>query len=105
MKIKSFITIFTLIVLFIGGVIGVQEWLDRNYAAAEDFYRLEQRFDYKALTDQIEAAQNRVWIIKDRFGETTAKYPLTVKEELRKTYEDLLNLKVKKKILEDRMVK
>jgi hypothetical protein len=85
------IALFTLISL----CFGVYFYFERRYALAQDLRKVENRLDYKIVSDQVVSIQERIWLIQDRCN---GKPPLddTVKEELRE-------LEMRREILKDRL--
>jgi hypothetical protein len=70
-------SIIAILTLF-GILFGTYRYIDSRYALAEEVKKVEQRLDYKILDDQLNATQQRIWIIKERFknrkmDETTAE--------------------------------
>jgi len=80
-KAKETIGLITAIIVLIGLVFGVYFWLEKRYALAEEMKKIEQRLDYKILADQLQAIQERIWQIMDRFK--NREMDQTVQEELR----------------------
>jgi hypothetical protein len=92
--IAGVISIMTLLGMFFAAYC----WLDSNYASAETVKAIEQRLDYKIKTDQEQSIQERIWKIKDKFGEKPKD--LIIKEELRKLENDLTGVSTQIKVLE-----
>ena len=82
MKLKELITSITAILILFGMIFGVYKYIDTRYALAEEVKKVEKRLDYKILSDQYNAIQQRIWTIQDRFQ----KKPMdqTTTDELRK---------------------
>jgi hypothetical protein len=57
-------------------------YLENRYAKAADVEQVKQRLDYKITNDYYQSVQQRIWSLKDKYGENP-KDP-TVRGELRK---------------------
>jgi len=84
---------FLAILFILGAFFGAYQYIDNRYALSANLgatqkamERLEQRLDQKMLSDQLKSIQDRIWKIEDRCGKEP-KDP-TVREELRKLYEE-----------------
>jgi predicted phage-related endonuclease len=87
---KTIIAILTILAFAFGAYF----YLDDRYARCEDVKKVEKRLDYKIVSDQLQAIQQRIWQIQDRFQ--NKKMDATIKEEVRE-------LEVKKEQLNDKM--
>jgi hypothetical protein len=90
-------TIVTLIVI-ISACFSVYFYIDGHYAkcadvsqAKEQVAQVSQRLDYKIVSDQYRAVQQRIWLIEDRFA--AKKMDKTTKEEYQKLQTDKDDLK------------
>ena len=95
------------ILIFFYGVVG---WIDVRYlhtvifnAFCEEVKKIEQRLDYKIISDQAQATQERIWTIEDRCAKR--KCTDTEKEELRKLKEQQKLIDKKMTIMIEKEVK
>lgn len=93
-KIATTIGILTIIGIVFGGYF----WIENRYALSEELRKIEQRLDYKIISDQIQSIQDRIWKIIDRSG--SRPKDAIIKEELRQLEEIKANLKMKLENLE-----
>jgi hypothetical protein len=92
---KKIIAILTIL----GFAFGAYFYIDGKYASCEDVKKIEKRLDYKIISDQLQAIQDRIWKILDRFQ--GKKMDMTTEEELRTLEVKKEQLREKTKILED----
>ncbi len=93
-KLAAIIAILTII----GIIFGVYFYIENRYALAEELKKTQQRLDYKIISDQFQAIQERIWKIKDRVGEKPKDQ--TIKEELQKLESDKKSLEMKIDVME-----
>lgn len=85
-------------------------WMDNRYAQAQ-YVRaveqkariLEQRLDYKIISDRVAAIEERIWKIKSREGENPKS--VVAKEELMHLNKDLEVAKASLKRIENNILK
>ena len=82
-------TVLTIITLLFGSWL----YIDKTKADAASVEKLEQRLDRKILKDDMREMQQRVWVLKDRFGEQLERASSTIKEEYRELVEELKEIK------------
>lgn len=56
--------------------------IDKRFAKAEQVQQIEWRLDQKIIKDRVEALQERIWRLEDRYY--NEKMPEEVKDEVRK---------------------
>jgi len=86
------------ILVIIGVFFGAYQYQESRYAKCGELKAIEQRLDYKILTDQSQSIQQRIWTIEDRYK--GKEMPDSVKEEYRKLLEDKKRAEQKILILE-----
>jgi archaellum component FlaC len=91
MKIKS-VHIILGVIISISTLIGLIFNLDGRWAKADELKKVEMRLEQKIQQDRVEALQERMWKLEDRYCETN-KMPQEVKDEYRK-------IKTEKELLE-----
>lgn len=65
-------------------------FFDNRYALSESMEVLEQRLDYKIVSDQQMTVMERVWKLEDRYEDR--EMPDSVKEEIRTLEEKRIDL-------------
>ncbi|CAK0763403.1 conserved hypothetical protein [Gammaproteobacteria bacterium] len=82
----------------VGILFGAYSYVDNRYALSDTVKQIEQRLDYKIVSDQVNETQNRIWQLQDRYvGKTT---PRVVEEQIRELQYKIDSLKEKMKSLE-----
>jgi len=76
---------------------GVWSYLGR-YALCADLKAVEQRLDYKIVSDQSQSIQQRIWTLEDRYK--GRQMPPSVLEEYRKLLEEKKKAEYKMMMLE-----
>jgi hypothetical protein len=94
---KSILGVLTILGIFFGAYC----YLDARFAKAEEVRAVEQRLDYKIVSDQVQVKQQRSWQLEDRYQEKTM--PEAVKEEYRKLKEEIKRLEIKLNFLEQKV--
>jgi len=96
--VKSIIALCALVSI----IFSVYFYSENRYAKASDLKKIENRIDYKIVSDQIMSINERLWKIEDRFGDTPKDK--TIKEEVRtlKESKELLNKKLE--ILQEKSI-
>ncbi len=102
---KEKLALIGALILIIGTCFTVYFYAEGRYALAQEMKKVEQRLDYKILTDQLRAVQERIWQLEDRSNikkgkMTEATSDVTIKEELRKLYEEKRTLEEKLRIIQ-----
>lgn len=90
MTLKFIISICTLIGIVFSGYL----YIDSRYATAEDLKKIEHRLDYKITSDQYLAIQERVWKLKDRYGEVPIDKGILNELRYLETEKELLDKKL-----------
>lgn len=88
------IALFTLM----GLVFGAYFYIDARYALSATVKQIEQRLDYKIVSDQYNENQKRLWQIQDRYENQVI--PHDVQEQIRELKQQQENLQWKMKKLE-----
>jgi hypothetical protein len=83
------------ILAILGVAFGAYFYIDDRYAQCEDVKKIEQRLDYKIISDQIDFKDQRATTIKSRYPDQL-KMPNMIKEEFDR-------LKKEKKLLEKKL--
>lgn len=91
--------IIAILTLF-GILFGAYQYMETRYALAQEVKKIEQRLDYKILTDQLKAIQQRIWTIQDRFN--NKKMDTTTKEEVRDLEQNKEQIQEKIKVFEQK---
>jgi len=91
---KTIIALLTII----GFTFGAYFYIEDRYARCEDVRKVEKRLDYKIVSDQLQAVQQRIWQIEDRFKKK--EMDATTKEEMRELGMKKEELTRKIKVLE-----
>jgi len=60
---KSLLTLFSIIAIILSGFF----FIDNRYAQVDNMKQIEQRLDYKILSDQYKVTLDRIWQLDDRF--------------------------------------
>ena len=94
---KLVASIIGLLTLF-GFLFGAYQFFDNRYALSEEVKKVEKRLDYKILSDQYNAIQQREWTIQDRYQGKPV--PQTTSEELRNLDQKKSEIKGKMDTLE-----
>lgn len=58
--------------------------VDKYYAKAAEVQHIEWRLDQKIISDRVNALQERIWRLEDRYGIDTTKMTPEIREEIRK---------------------
>lgn len=98
MKPKDLISLITGILILFGIIFGAYQFFEKRYALAEEVKKISERLDYKIVSDQYNAVQQRIWTIQDRFQKK--EMDTTTKEEMRKLEQGKDELRKKMDILE-----
>jgi hypothetical protein len=77
---------------------GVYSYVDNRYALSATVRQIEQRLDYKIVSDQANEKQNRIWQLQDRYA--GKNMPKVAEEQVRTLQKELTDLKEKMKKLE-----
>ncbi len=88
-SVAPLVTVATFVALLFGGFF----WIDGQYARAQQFRQLEQRFEAKVTSDFLQQTQARIWQLEDRVQQRPND--VTAKEELRRLVEEKKRLEKK----------
>jgi len=58
--------------------------VDKHYAKAAEVQQIEWRLDQKIIKDRVNALQERIWLLEDRYGIDTREMAPEIREEIRK---------------------
>ena len=83
---------------FVGMLFGLYFFIDTRYALSETVKQIEQRLDYKIVSDQYADNQKRIWQLQDRF--TGKQIPKEITDELRELWSKQNELRIKMDKLE-----
>ena len=75
--INKCIALCTLLGMFFGTYL----FIDQRYALSETVQKIEQRLDYKIMSDQYNTLDDREWKLTERY--ISRPIPLSVQEEIR----------------------
>lgn len=78
---KKILDVIISSLVILGALWGAYQYFEHRYASAEDVAQIEQRLDYKIVSDKYYSTQERIWKIHDRCGKNPTDP--TVKEQLR----------------------
>jgi hypothetical protein len=89
------------LIMSLAGVLGLAFSLffffESRYALSDMVAQIEQRLDYKIVSDQYMDMQKRIWTIEERYP-AISRAPATVQEELRE-------LKIQRELLKEQLEK
>ena len=86
---QAVIALLTIVGMFFGAYL----FIDNKYALSATVKMIEQRLDYKIVSDQLSFIQSRIWLLEDRCKGN--EMPESVLEEYRKLLEEKEMLKNK----------
>ena len=82
------------ILTLIGMAFGVFFYLDTHYAKCAEVKAIERRLDYKIESDKLNATQDRLWTMEDRYGPDPDKVvDPTVRQRMKELKSDLVTIK------------
>lgn len=81
-------------------IFGGYFWFEKKFALANDVKMLEQRLDYKIISDQVYSIQERIWKLEDRIKANPND--ITAKEELRRLLEEKRIANEKLKVMQEK---
>ena len=73
-------------------LVGAGAKLDRRWAKADRLAMVEQRLDQKIIQDRINAIQERLWRLEDKFGSIIASLPETIRDQYRRLLKEMKDL-------------
>jgi len=73
-------------------LVGAGAKLDRRWAKADRLTMVEQRLDQKIIQDRINAIQERLWSLEDKFGSIIASLPETIRDQYRRLLKEMKDL-------------
>lgn len=79
--------------------------VDRYYAKAAEVQQIEWRLDQKIIQDRVNALQERIWRLEDRYGIDTTEMAPEIREEIRKLKAERKHLDKELDILLEQMRK
>jgi len=86
------------ILAILGVFFGAYQYQEMRYAKCGELKAVEQRLDYKIVSDQAQSIQQRIWTLEERYKGNIM--PESVLEEYRKLLEDKKRMEQKMLILE-----
>jgi len=78
-------------------IVGAGAKLDRRWAKADQLVMVAQRLDQKIIQDRINAIQERLWRLEDKYGNIIADLPETIRDQYRRLLKEIKDLEKKLK--------
>jgi hypothetical protein len=76
-------------------------FIDNRYALAQKVNQIEQRLDYKILSDRLDAVYERIWKFDDRYAGNEDKMPVYDRDEYRRLNSERQKIMEKMKALDN----
>jgi len=73
-------------------IVGAGAKLDRRWAKTDQLVMVAQRLDQKIIQDRINAIQERLWCLEDKYGNTIADMPETIRDQYRRLLKEIKDL-------------
>jgi len=73
-------------------IVGAGAKLDRRWAKTDQLVMVAQRLDQKIIQDRINAIQERLWRLEDKYGNTIADMPETIRDQYRRLLKEIKDL-------------
>lgn len=70
-------------------IVGAGARLDRRWAKAERLVMVEQRLDQKIIQDRINAIQERLWRLQDKYGDIVENMPEMIHDQYRRLLKEI----------------
>lgn len=73
-------------------IVGAGAKLDRRWAKADQLVMVAQRLDQKIIQDRINAIQERLWRLEDKYGSIIANLPEIIRDQYRRLLKEIEDL-------------
>jgi archaellum component FlaC len=73
-------------------IVGAGAKLDRRWAKADQLVMVAQRLDQKIIQDRINAIQERLWRLEDKYGNIIADMASTIRDQYRRLLKEIKDL-------------
>lgn len=70
-------------------IVGAAAKLDGRWAKTERLVMVEQRLDQKIIQDRINAIQERLWRLQDKYGDMVANMPEAIRDQYRRLLKEI----------------
>ena len=86
------ISIILGLVISLTVIVGAAAKLDGRWAKTEQLVMVAQRLDQKIIQDRINAIQERLWRLEDKYGNIIANMISTVRDQYRRLLKEMKDL-------------
>lgn len=73
-------------------IVGAAAKLDGRWAKTDRLIMVAQRLDQKIIQDRINAIQERLWRLEDKYGSIIANMPEIIRDQYRRLLKEIENL-------------
>lgn len=73
-------------------IVGAGAKLDRRWAKADQLVMVAQRLDQKIIQDRINAIQERLWHLENKYGNTVVNMPEAIRDQYRRLLKEMKDL-------------
>jgi len=86
------ISIILGLVISLTVIVGAAAKLDGRWAKTEQLVMVAQRLDQKIIQDRINAIQERLWRLEDKYGNIIANMISTIRDQYRRLLKEMEDL-------------